>query len=345
MDGDCNSTPALGGVVTVVTVTYGRRWHLLKEAVASALREGAARVVIVDNGAQEDISNLASAAYGNAVDVLKMGRNTGSAGGFKAGMARVLELGTDFVMLLDDDNQLQPGCLVRLSDSYRKWAEQVPEESLAVLAFRSDRQADVAARVPASGMSANNAAFFGFNFVDVPFKLFRRTPAGRRWISRKSPVGEVTVAIAPYSGLYFHRTALQAHGLPNENFLLYADDTDFSYRFTKSGGKIVLVTQAQLVDMELSWNVKARFSNTLDALLLGDGDFRAYYSTRNNAYFEKYSRGGAKVARAINRGMYLFALFLRAKMIGRSGRFRLLLQAVRDGEAGRLGESPMFPLA
>jgi GT2 family glycosyltransferase len=326
--------------VCVVSVTYGQRWNLLRQALASAKNDGVERAVVVDNGAKVNIAELAQQEFGDFVDVVTMGRNTGSAGGFKAGMQRALDLGAEYILLLDDDNELQSGCLTTLAATHEECSKRVPADRLAVLAYRSNWQTEVARNVPSNGMEGNRAAFLGFDFLDVPFKLFRRTPMGRKWIANRPMLNQVSVAIAPYSGMYFHRSVPEKHGLPDERFFLYADDSDFSYRLTCSKGQIVLATNAKLVDLELSWNMKARFSNTLDALLLGDGDFRAFYSTRNHAYFEGYRHASRrdKIIRSINRAMYLTALRARAVMVGRKERLNLLLRAVQDGEAGRLGE-------
>jgi GT2 family glycosyltransferase len=328
----------------IVTVTYGDRWHLLKQALYSAKNEGFDCAVVVDNGAKVNISQLAKEEFGDFVNVVTMGKNTGSAGGFKAGMQRAIDLDAEFLMLLDDDNELQPGCFESLLSTYQEAVLSVPQNSLAVLAYRSDRQADVAANIPSNGMTGNHAAFFGFHFLEVPFKIFRRTPMGRHWIAQRPILPRVVVAIAPYSGMYFHQSVIKSHGLPDARFFLYADDTDFSYRLTKAGGEIVLATKAKLVDLELSWNVKARFSNTFDALLLGDSEFRAFYSTRNRAYFENNYSNGFKLVRNLNKDIYLAILYLRSIIIGRKARFTLLIKAIRDGEAGHLGEHPDFPL-
>lgn len=330
----------------VVTVTYGQRWHLLKQALASAKNEGIDRAVIVDNGAKDNIAELARTEFAAFVDVVTMGRNTGSAGGFKAGMQRALDLGAEYLLLLDDDNELQSGCFAKLVETHQAHSQFNLPENFAILAYRSDRQTDVARNIPSSGMEGNRVAFFNFHLLDIPFKLFRRTTFGQKWIARRPMLDEVVVAIAPYSGMYFHRTVPEAHGLPDERFFLYSDDTDFSYRLTRSGGKIVLATDAKLVDLESSWYVKARFSNTFDDLLLGEGDFRAFYSTRNNAYFEHFrcGHGWRSIVRRINRIIYLGALRARAATTGRKKRFRLLLNAIQDGEAGRLGEHVDFPL-
>lgn len=331
--------------ICLVTVTYGRRWHLLRECLAAARQEGVTHAVVVDNGAQEDITTLATREFGEFVQVVRMGRNSGSAGGFKAGLAAARDSGLAFVFMLDDDNRPEPGTIESLRRAHvEASARGVPRDLLAMLAFRAGRQADVSAGVPASGMSAHASAFFGFRLMDLPFKLFRRTPMGRRWIAQRVAPPSVTVAIAPYSGLFFHRDVLARHGLPDERFVLYADDTEFSYRITQAGGEIHLVRDARLTDMEASWAVGRSFKSTFDALLLGDGDFRAFYSTRNNAYFEHWCASKGNWQRAINRALYLGVLRIRAAMLGRGERFRLLMAAIRDGEAQRLGVDPRFPL-
>jgi GT2 family glycosyltransferase len=330
--------------ITGVTVTYGARWHYLRQTMHAAQREGVQRMIVVDNGSVDPIASLVQTEFDGFGDVVTLPKNTGSAGGFKRGIRRALQFDSDFLLLLDDDNEIQDGSLNALSAAYHEYARFVHPGLLAMLAYRPDRQADVAGKVPANGMDDDRSAFFGFNLRDLPFKLFRRTHWGQRWIADREPVAQVDVAVAPYSGLYFHRSVPEMHGLPDERFLLYADDTEFSFRLTRNGGKIVLVTDAKLVDLESSWNVRTRYSNTFDALLQGDGDFRAYYSTRNNAYFERWMRDRNGWLRSLNRSLYLTALRLRAKMTKRQQRFHLLLNAIRDGEAGRLGEHPNFPL-
>ena len=56
----------------------------------------------------------------------------------------------------------------------------------------------------------------------------------------------------PYGGLFFHRSIIDIIGLPDTNYFLYGDDFDFSYRITKKGGKIFLVTQSVIEDLEKS---------------------------------------------------------------------------------------------
>lgn len=328
----------------VVTVTYGDRWPLLRRAIASVQRDGASLAVVVDNAAAADIEQLASAEFGSFVRVTRNTRNLGSAGGFNVGLRIALELGADFVLLLDDDNEVQPGCLATLAAQYALWQPRTGNGDLAMLAYRQDHQADVAAGMPGNRMIPRRNAFFGFSVVDVPFKIWRRTAAGGRALQGQQQSDCYVLETAPYSGMFLSRDTLLKHGLPNEQLVLYADDTEFSYRLTAAGGKIVLATGARIVDLDRSWNVKTQFASSFDSWLLGGSDMRVYYAARNHAYWELHCRAGDGMSRTINRAVYLVVLRLRAKWLDRHDRLQLLLAAIRDGEARRLGEHALFKL-
>jgi GT2 family glycosyltransferase len=332
------------GKTTVVTVTYGNRWSLLRQALESARREGVGRVVVVDNGSRDDVSARVREAFGaDFCDVVVMGRNTGSAAGFKRGIECAMASASEFLLLLDDDNVLEPGCVAALLGAWRAQSQTTPAARLAMLAYRADRMVDAATLGrPVGGATT---AFFGFRCGDVPFKVYRRMPLVRKRLASRAVRSEVVMSIAPYSGMLFHRSMIDAHGGPDERFVLYADDTEFSYRLTRAGGKIVLVTEGRITDLEPSWSTKSRYRSTFDALLCGGDDFRAFYSTRNNAYYERWARErGDSFSRRLNRMVFLAVLGARARMLGRKDRLRLLRHAIAEGEAGRLGVDAAFPL-
>jgi glycosyltransferase involved in cell wall biosynthesis len=94
------ATPAIKPDVTVVVAcfNYGR---FLREAVESALREGA-RVVVVDDGSTEPLPELPA-----GVEVIRQD-NRGVARARNAGLARVE---TPYALVLDADDRLAPGAL------------------------------------------------------------------------------------------------------------------------------------------------------------------------------------------------------------------------------------------
>ena len=329
--------------VTVVTVTYGERRALLRQVLDALPAQGVSRAVVVDNGARWPVKDELAAAYGNFVEVVEMGCNTGSAGGFAAGIRRALETGAEFIWLLDDDNRPAPDCLAALGAAYQDLRGQHSADLLAVLAFRPEHQADVAAGVPLRYVNPRRNSFRGFHVLDIPYKFWRRTPWGRPRARGGLPA-RVDLVIAPYSGLFFHRAMVERFGLPRADFVLYADDTEFTYRLTHAGGRIALITTAPIEDMESSWNVRQHQGSSFGVLLGQGSDMRVYYGTRNGVYFDAHCREHNRLIFALNRWVYLAAVAGLARVGGRRARLALIQQAVRDGLAGQLGMQARFPL-
>jgi GT2 family glycosyltransferase len=326
-----------------VTVTYGNRAHFLRQMLDALRSKQVSRVVVVNNGAAWPVKAELTAAYSDFVDVVDMGVNTGSAKGFATGIQRALDLGAEYIWLLDDDNRPHSNTLQILHKAYSDALKCTPGDRLAVVAFRPDHQADVAMGVATHRINPLVNSFRGFHYRDIPYKIWRRTPWGRPKVRGALPA-TVRLDTAPYSGLLFHRDLIEAIGLPDENFVLYADDTEFTYRIARSGGSTLLVTSALLDDLESSWNVKKRFSNSLVGMLKGDGDLRAFYCMRNGVYFDSVYLKRSSVVFGVNRIIYMSLLFLFAMASNKRERFGLLRRAVADGLSGRLGVNERYPL-
>jgi len=330
--------------VFAVSVTYGKRWHFLKQAMESMKLVGVDKAIIVNNGSADNISELVNEYCGDWASVIDLGRNTGSANAFKSGMEAAVLSGAEFVLLLDDDNVLESGALQVLLDGWRDGEDLASESDRAVLAFRPEHQADIAEGLNVKRINPRADSFFGFHVYDIAFKLWRRTPFYSKKINQKNIQSNIRFDVAPYSGMFFHRKVLEKHGFPDPKFVLYADDTEFSYRLAAAGGGTWLLTDACIRDLESSWNVKKRFGSTFDIWLSGEGDRRAYYAMRNQAYFEKYCRKHSRLMRAINKIVYLGALRIISLVSGRDLRYKLLMAAMHDGEIGKLGVCDKFPL-
>jgi len=329
--------------VTCVTVTYGDRRALLHQVLDELLRQWVGKVVVVDNGSYWAVKHELEAAYGTFVDVVTMGRNTGSAGGYAAGIRHALKLGAEYLWLLDDDNLPKQGCLATLLAAYGRLRADNPADKLAVLAFRPEHQADVAAGVPLHRINPRRNAFYRFHLLDLPYKVLRRTSWIRHYRQRDLPA-IVNLDVAPYSGLLLHRMAIEQMGLPREDFVLYADDLEYSHRLVRAGGLIALVTAAPLEDLESSWNVRSASRSTFNVLLTQGSDFQAYYGMRNSAYFNAHCRSHGRLTFLLNRLIFLNALAVCACLWGRKERYRLIMEAVRDGFSGKLGINPKFAL-
>jgi len=335
------NTPIKNKVV-VVTVTYAKRWHLLRQVLAAVFAQGVQSAVVVDNGSQDDIAKNAVEEFDNKVQVVSLSTNTGSANGYKLGIETAILAAAEYIWLLDDDNKPKPGALEALTTACQLLEEKYSTDCLALLSFRPDHQADIAAGVPLRYRFPRQDSFFGFHLADIPYKIWRRAPYGKPKPPEKLPE-LIPMNYAPYSGFFFHCSVINRIGLPDPSYVLYGDDNDFTARLTRSGGAIFLVTSSRIDDLESSWNIKERFGNSFKGWLCGGSDFRAYYAARNQVYFEsKYVR--RLWMYALNRIVYLALMLIMAVRLNRFARLKLLVRAIYDGNAGRLGINPRYPL-
>jgi len=328
--------------VTLVSVTYGRRWHLLQQVLDSAFEQGITSAIVIDNGSHDDIAALATARHGSRVRVMPMGSNTGSAKAFHTGVAEAAAGAARFILLLDDDNRLEAGALACLLAEHAAAKRDDPDRLLIVVGFRPTNQFEVAAGSTHRVLPRN--AFLGFDVKQLPARAWRRF-ANRKQTTPTRPLPPLALLdVAPYGGMLFDKSLVAQIGLPNPDFVLYADDTEFSYRVTKRGGRLLLATGARVVDVETSWNLKASHGSAFANWLLGGSDLSSYYALRNRVYFETHHVVHNPAWRAMNRMIFLAALRWTAHRLGASRRLSLLLQAVRDGQAQRLGVKPGLEL-
>ncbi len=100
--------------VTAVVVTFDRV-ELLKEALQAL--QGQSRpidhIVVVDNASTDGTQGFLDALVDaeNNVEVVRLDRNVGGAGGFAEGMRQAHAAGCDWIWLMDDDAAPAPDSL------------------------------------------------------------------------------------------------------------------------------------------------------------------------------------------------------------------------------------------
>lgn len=336
--------------VVAVLATYQDRAAMLEAVLVRLRDEGVTRAVVIDNGATWPLAERLAARFGGFVDVVAMGGNRGCALGYGRGIDRALALGADMIWLLDDDNRPTPGSLATLIAAWAaeldkadagKHLEHVGPDRLVVTAVRDEHHADVLAGVPERHRKIHWNSFGGFHVRDFAYKLWRRTPFGRP--SGRAPV-MARVDVTPYGGSLFHRSVAERFGLPLPEFYQYGDDTEYMWRITRDGGRILVVTAARIEDLEVSWNPTVQLANRFRGLVAGPSGFRTYYSVRNAAYFESRFRRRNRLMFGINRLVYLGLVFFYARRSGHPERHRLIREAIADGQAGRLSINPRYRL-
>ena len=328
--------------ITLISVTYGKRWNLLRTVLEAGKAQGITRAIVVDNGSAEDLATIVPSVFGDWVQLVQTGGNLGSAAGFKYGMEAALAGAGEYVLILDDDNILTPGALEKL---------------LAVLKIQRDTNAMSAvcgSREDHGGMAAVQAAmgfkphflnsFLNFHLLDIPGKIaFRKNKAA---VEQDAIPKVLQIPNAPYGGLLFHRDLLAQIGLPNTDFVLYGDDTEFTYRITAKGGFIGLVPDAVIEDAEASWyagDAKEK-GTSFDAWLTMGSDMRIYYAMRNRVFWELRGRRPVGLAYYVNVVSYLTLLTTYAVAKRKTRRLPLVFKALNHAFAGKLGTNKDYRL-
>jgi GT2 family glycosyltransferase len=325
----------------VVTVTYGNRFHLLKQVIDSALAEGVAKVIVVDNNSlpesKEKLKAYEKQLGSQKIKVLYLVDNYGSAGGFKRGLEEAYnDSECEFIWLLDDDNQPQKDSLKVLYEFWDNLEDENKEEKVSLLSYREDRghyKEAVMTNNPNLVLGRKNS-FLSFHIADLPKKVLRRFKRkfGIRTFKEDKNIKFGKVSVAPYGGMFFHKNLIDGIGYPNEKFYLYADDHEWSYRITKNRGSIYLILDSLVNDIDTSWNISKNNETSMSIIATGS-DFRVFYSIRNRVFFETKNLVESNLIYKLNIYFYFFLLF-----IANSKKYSLIKNAIRDGREGKLGK-------
>jgi len=324
--------------VTAVLVTYGHRWHLLSRVLEELLRqEQVGTIVVVDNGSPYDLQGEVNAAGLTRVKLLSMGENSGSAGGFAAGIREAYEgTSAELIWLLDDDNRPKQGCLQSLLLTY---AALNADSRNVLLCLRDSRKDQALALAGERQMRVKQNSFLGFHLTELPSKIrrhLRRTPPDPRWRSEIVPA-----AFAPYGGLFLHRSWISRVGVPDRNFYLYGDDHEYTGRITAAGGRILLVGYCEIEDLEESWVNEG--NRAISLVSRSSSAARVFYSTRNRVYWEWRNFVTSRIIYFVNIATYLtllvvWGLILERAPVAMLRRVRLIFDAIRAAIHGQLGK-------
>src|SRR5689334_39589 len=190
--------------VAAVVVTFNRR-ALLLESLA-ALDEQARRpdaVIVIDNASTDGTADALRDRAG--VELHRLARNTGGAGGFAYGIAAALRAGADLIWLMDDDPVPDADALAALLDARAN--------------YRGPRPAVVASRVVWT------------DGRDHPMNTPRPKPlvsAGER--AAAESVGCVPVRSASFVSILIDAQVCKRRGAPVADYFLWNDDFEFSTR-------------------------------------------------------------------------------------------------------------------
>ena len=320
-----------------VIVTYGDRFHLLSQVIDELLKEGIDKIVVIDNGSSAN-TQAGLKKYSSDLLVHRFEENKGTAIAFKTGIIKAREPGFEFIWLMDDDTVPETGSLNALKVFWNALSKNKKERSTALCSFRKDRPnfaKAIASDDPDEILPQKNN-FAGFHIKNLFAKIYERLNSNKEWAS--GPVkSSALIPAASYGGLFFHKDLIAKVGLPDESYVLYVDDFDFTYAITKAGGEIWMVTNSRIHDLQSSFYLPGKKKILYHSAFDSPKDSASYYALRNTIYFSKKYLRTDKTIYFLNKVLFLFFITAMAILRGKMQRLKLIMAAINDGEKGRLG--------
>jgi rhamnopyranosyl-N-acetylglucosaminyl-diphospho-decaprenol beta-1,3/1,4-galactofuranosyltransferase len=282
-----NGDPRIGAVI--VTYNNGR---MLADLLADLEEQtmGCCSIVVADNSIDASTEHLVRLRY-PGVTYIRMPGNSGSAGGFRAGL-RELSGRCDFILTLDDDIRLPRQTV----EALLRGIEELERRFGAVGAVRA--------------------------------------------VGPRHPHPEPTEIDAfAWRGTLIRVQSIEKAGLPDENYFLYADDTEYALRIRLHGFRFYWVPQAVTIERRPEAKDAARLFGR--PVVFYREAFRFYYAMRNSIHVCRKYRRYRDLLRNLEYGVKMI-LFLSLRHDGDLRRPGAILRGMRDGFFSRLGRNETF---
>lgn len=245
---------------TIAIVTFNRS-HLLSGLLTSirSMDPKPGHVVVIDNASADDTTEVVESfreGLGTELVYRRLETNTGGSGGFSEGMRTAIELGSEWVWLMDDDVEVLPDGLAKMG----KWAPRF--KSIQGRRYDYDGspfywQYRIAERMG----------------IPIPF-----APAGF------DASGFKEMNSGCFEGMFIHRSIVEEIGLPDPRFFIYWDDQMYGWLASRKTTSVIVDEFVLKRTREIKqWDMGIRHLNA-------SSNAYRYYIMRNRGYIAQYYR-------------------------------------------------------
>lgn len=237
--------------LATIVVTYNRR-ELLQTCLLGIAKQ--ARVpditIIVDNASADGTSEwLLNWLPGHLPKskLITLKKNRGGAGGFAIGMQRALDVGAEWIWMMDDDAEPHPTALNEL------------------MLVATDPQ-----NIYGSLATNGEATSWTTTLTGPPSRAVNK-------VSEMPETAEVQSL--PFLGFMIHRDLVQMIGLPDADYFIAADDVEYCVRASRAGAKIIISGKSHIEHPKAQRYTVRILGNDVTYLCLPP--WKRYYDTRN----------------------------------------------------------------
>lgn len=263
--------------------------------------------IVVDNGSTDGTTQAVSDRFPGTV-VVRSEENLGACGGNNLGIRRAQELGADYVLVLNNDTEVDPGLVEALVAE----AERRPEVgALCPLIYYDD---------PPDTIWYAGAEYDPRKGYNGRLTGYRETDTGQYSTVREITQVSTTAVLIP-------RHVLEDVGLVDETLFIHIEDIEWSLRMRRAGYRLYYVPEAKL------WH-------KISAACGGeDSPTVCYYAIRNTLEVN-HRYAPLRGLPALSRYLVTAAAHLAHARKGRDpiGNARAVIEGWRDYHRGRLGQ-------
>lgn len=263
-------------------------------------------LLLVENSTEKEIIEKIRSRF-PSLEIIENESNQGYAGGNNVGLRKAIEMGADYIFLLNNDVMLENGVIEKLASAMERAPKCAACQPLVAYFHDNDRI-----------WSAGTEMYFGYP------RLFQKGKKLQRNGIKKPPFGLVGCA------LFLRASALEKIGLFDESLFLMQEETDWCIRAVKMSYHLLVVSDA-VVYHKVSETL-GLFSKTYlyyvgrNWLLVG----KKHYNWSFYGYI-LLTEAGTRIP------YYLYQLARK----GRIGMIRFYFQGLMDGLCGASGEKKL----
>jgi len=236
--------------IAAVVVTY-KALGLLKQCLEGIRNQTykVDRIIVINNGGEDETAEWLT----HQDDITSVNQqNTGGAGGFHIGIKLAYEMDCDWIWCLDQDIETNSNTLSNLINS--KVSNNHDTGFLSSLAFFKEKE---------------------IAHINVPL-----LPLSYEVINSLVINGELPILCSSFGSVLISQRAVSEAGLPIQDFFIWGDDSEYTFRMVELGFKGYLIMNSTVYHKSSI--------NEFDPLLKIDlRSFRAKVGTRNKIYLTK----------------------------------------------------------